>query len=132
MSDRRTFLKSTVAVAAGLALGATNVSAETGPFPSGVVYTAEDPGMWDKKVGSHAPQVSVDGDKLTIETKHPMSADHYIVRHTLVSSDGKVVGYQVFSPDGTPKSTYATPAKGEYFATSFCNLHDFWVTKVTI
>ena len=133
MNDRRTFLKSTLAVAAGLSLGVVgNVSAETGPFPSGVVYTESDPGMWSEKVAIHVPQVSVDGGKVTIETKHSMSEDHYIVRHTLVSGDGRVVGYQVFTPRDTPKSTYAIPGKGEYYATSFCNLHDFWVTKFTI
>ena len=51
MSDRRQFLKMTVAVAAGLAVSGINASAETGPFPSGVVYTEADPGMWKGKVG---------------------------------------------------------------------------------
>ena len=132
MSDRRQFLKTTLAVAAGLAVSGINASAETGPFPSGVVYTEADPGMWKAKVGSHAPQVSVDGGKVTIETRHGMSKDHYIVRHTLVTSDGKVVGSQVFTPEDKPISSYAIPGKGEYYATSFCNLHDFWVTKFTI
>ena len=132
MSDRRQFLKMTVAVAAGLAVSGINASAETGPFPSGVVYTEADPGMWKGKVGSHAPQVSVDGGKVTIETKHGMSKAHYIVRHTLVTGDGKVVGSKVFTPDDKPVSSYAIPGKGEYYATSFCNLHDFWVTKFTI
>ena len=132
MSNRRQFLKTTMAVAAGLAVTGINASAETGPFPSGIVYTEADPGMWKEKVGSHAPQVSVDGGKVTIETKHGMSKDHYIVRHTLVTSDGKVVGFKVFTPEGKPVSSYAIPGKGEYYATSFCNLHDFWVTKFTI
>jgi len=132
MSDRRNFLKSTVALAVGLSLGSIPASAETGPFPSGVVYTEADPGMWSNKVKSHVPQVSTDGGKVTIETNHPMSVDHYIVRHTLVTADGRVVGSQVFTPKDKPKSTYAIPGSGEYYATSFCNLHDFWVTRFTI
>lgn len=132
MSDRRQFLKIALTAAAGVAVGGVNASAETGPFPSGVVYTESDPGMWKKKVGSHLPQVSVDGDKVIIETRHGMSKDHYIVRHTLVAGDGTVIGSKVFTPDGKPISSYAIPGKGDYFATSFCNLHDFWVTKFTI
>ncbi|WP_319584768.1 desulfoferrodoxin family protein [uncultured Pseudodesulfovibrio sp.] len=132
MSNRRVFLKSALALAAGLSLGVHKASAETGPFPSNIVYTADDPGQWDKKVGTHAPQVTVADGKVTIQTKHPMSSAHYIVRHTLVGADGTVLGAQVFTPEDKPESSYDIPAKGEYYATSFCNLHDFWVTKFTV
>jgi superoxide reductase len=132
MNDRRVFLKSALAVAAGLSLGVGRASADTGPFPSGIVYTAEDPGMWAGKVKTHLPEVSVESGMVKVTTRHPMSADHYIVRHTVVSADGKVVGSQVFTPDSKPTSSYANVQKGEYYATSFCNLHDFWVTKFTV
>lgn len=132
MGNRRQFLKSTLVVAAGLTVGANTASADTGPFPSGVVYTKGDPGKWAKKVGSHVPQVMVDGNKVALKTKHGMSDDHYIVRHTLVSADGEVVGSKVFRPDSKPKSEYTVPGKGTYYATSFCNLHDFWVTTFTV
>jgi superoxide reductase len=132
MSNRRIFLKSALALAAGLSLGVGKVQAETGPFPSGIVYTAEDPGMWASKVKTHVPQVRVDGGTVSVQTKHPMSVDHYIVRHTVVSADGKVVGSQVFTPESSPTSTYTITEKGEYYATSFCNLHDFWVVKFTV
>jgi superoxide reductase len=132
MSNRRVFLKSALALAAGLSLGVHKASAETGPFPSNIVYTADDPGQWAKKVGIHAPQVTMADGKVTVQTKHPMSSSHYIVRHTVVGADGKVIGAQVFTPEDKPVSTYDLPAKGEYYATSFCNLHDFWVTKFTV
>lgn len=132
MSSRRNFLKSAFIVTAGLSLGVNEVSAGTGPFPSGIVYTKDDPGMWSKKVGSHAPLTSVNGMDVTVTTEHPMSADHYIVRHTLVSADGTVVGSQTFSPNSNPVSHYVVPRRGVYYATSFCNLHDFWVTKFTV
>ncbi|BCS87131.1 desulfoferrodoxin family protein [Pseudodesulfovibrio sediminis] len=132
MSNRRVFLKSALALAAGLSLGVGKAAAETGPFPSGVVYTADDPGMWAGKVKTHLPQVNVMDGKVTVETMHPQSQKHFIVRHTVVGMDGKVVGTQVFSPDKEPKSSYEITKRGEYYATSFCNLHDFWVTKFTV
>ncbi|WP_207263582.1 desulfoferrodoxin family protein [Desulfovibrio sp. Huiquan2017] len=132
MSSRRIFLKSALALAAGLSLGVRKASADTGPFPSNIVYTAEDPGQWAKKAAIHLPQVSMADGKLTVRTKHSMSADHFIVRHTVVGADGKFFGAQVFTPGDKPVSTYDLPPKGEYYATSFCNLHDFWVTKFTV
>jgi len=132
MADRRQFLKTTLALVAGMTIGAVDASADVGPCPRGLLYSESDPGMWSGKEKSHVPQVSLDGGKVTIETNHPMSNDHYIVRHTLVSADGKVIGAQVFTAEDKPKSTYAIPGKGEYYATSFCNLHDLWVTKFTI
>ena len=85
-----------------------------------------------KKVGSHAPQLTVAGGKVTVFTKHGMSAKHYIVRHTLVLADGTVVGAKTFAPtDAEAKSTFELPAgySGAFYATSFCNLHDFWMTE---
>ena len=132
MSSRRRFLKTTLAVTAGLVLEGSKVIAGSGPFPTGVVYTEEDPGMWSEKVKSHAPQVTISGGQITIETKHGMSKDHYIVRHTLVTNDGKVVGFKVFTPEDKPVSSYEVSGKGQYYATSFCNLHDFWVTQFNV
>lgn len=135
MTTRRNFLKGSMALAAGAAFsGAGQVFAGDG-FPAGIIYTQHNPGKWVKKVGSHAPKVSVQGRKVTILTAHPMSAKHYIVRHTLVSSDGKVLGAKTFYPtDKTAVSTYELSANAgkKFYATSFCNLHDFWVTKFSV
>jgi superoxide reductase len=132
MSDRRVFLKSALALAAGLTLGAGRAEAASGPYPTGIVYTADDPGMWAAKAAIHVPIVTVDGDAVTLLTNHPMSEDHFIVRHTVVSAGGTVVGSQVFTPESKPQSTYIVKEKGEYYATSFCNLHDFWLTRFTV
>jgi len=135
MTDRRDFLKTSAAAATILALGTagTSVAADR-PVYSGIVYTSENPGQWAKKVASHAPQVTVDGDRVTIVTRHPMSATHYIVRHTLVLADGTVVGGTTFSPTDKPESSYTLPAgyKGRVYATSFCNKHDFWLTETAV
>ncbi len=135
MTDRRDFIKGGIVAASALVVGSVNfASAAPAPYTN-IVYTAENPGKWDKKVGSHLPSITVEGSNVTLFTKHGMAAKHYIVRHTLVLEDGTVVGAKVFSGT-TPeaKSSYELPAgyKGKIFATSFCNLHDFWVNEATV
>ena len=135
MNDRRNFLKKSVFLAAGMvaAKSATAfASPAPGDFPSGIVYTKDSPGKWAKKVGSHAPEIKVEGSKVTLTTRHPMSEKHYIARHTLVSADGTVLGSKTFYPsDKSAVSTYELPSGhgSKLYATSFCNLHDFWVTE---
>ncbi len=135
MTDRRNFLKGGLFTASALVLGsATIASAASTPYTN-VVYTADNPGKWGKKVGSHLPSITVEGNKVTLFTKHGMTEKHYIVRQTLVLEDGTVVGGKVFYPtDSEAKSTFEIPAgyKGKIFATSFCNLHDFWVNEAIV
>ncbi len=135
MTDRRSFLKTSAVAVSALALTqAGSALASDNAKYKGIVYTKENPGQWAKKVGSHAPVVTIDGNAVTVETKHPMSEAHFIVRHTLVLADGTVVGGKTFTPKDTPVSTYTLPAgyKGDLYATSFCNLHDFWLTEVKV
>jgi superoxide reductase len=139
MSNRRTFLKSSLAVAAGMAVGQISpVSADSASFPGGIVYTSQNPGKWSKKVGGHVPNVNVEGNKVTVTTTHGMTDEHYIVRHTIVSGNGDVLGEKTFSPsDAEAKSVFELPdAHSKYvwdtttrYATSFCNKHDLWVTE---
>lgn len=89
----------------------------------------------DKKVGSHLPAITTEGNKITLFTKHAMPPKHYIVRHTLVLEDGTVVGGTAFSgTDAEAKSSYELPAayKGKTYSTSFCNLHDFQMNEATV
>ena len=96
MKNRRDFIKSPAAVAIGIAIGAPKkIFAFSGYF-SGMFYTKENPGKWAAKEGRHAPKVNVEGKKVTVETPHYMTEKHYIVRHTLVSEDGKVLGEKTF------------------------------------
>ena len=135
MTDRRDFLKGGVAAASLLAMGSVQSAHASPPAYTNVIYTAANPGKWGKKVGSHLPSVTIEGNTVTLFTKHGMAEKHYIVRHTLVLADGTVVGAQVFSPtDSEARSTYQLPAgyKGKFYATSFCNLHDFWVNEATV
>jgi superoxide reductase len=136
MKTRRQFLKTALITGSAVALSHTRkVSASGGGDLPGIVYTRDNPGRWVKKVGSHAPKVSVKGQTVTIRTAHPMSERHYIVRHTLVSADGKVLGEKTFYPtDKTALSSYQLPenAGTHFYATSFCNLHDFWMTEFSV
>jgi superoxide reductase len=136
MNERREFLKKSALITAGafLATGESVFASESG-FPPGVIYTRENPGMWADKVEIHVPKVRVEGRKVTMQTVHPMTQEHYIVRHTLVTLDGKVLGSKTFYPaDKKAESSYevdSTPGTRLY-ATSFCNLHDFWVKPFTV
>lgn len=136
MTDRRDFIKTTLTVASGMVLGqACTGNAASGALPSNIIYTADDPGQWDKKVGGHLPKVSRDGNKITITTDHGMSEKHYIVRHTLISADGKVLGAKTFAPsDEDAISSFELPegTTSKLYATSFCNKHDLWVSEFTL
>jgi superoxide reductase len=136
MTDRRNFIKTSLIVAGGMAISSTAFAAKKSTTGTkGLIYSKDNAGMWAEKVGSHAPMVEVNGNIITLTTEHGMSERHYIVRHTLVAADGIVLGDKTFYPED-PKavSTYELNegSKGKYFATSFCNKHDFWVTEFEI
>lgn len=132
MNSRRNFMKKTVAVSA-VALTAATIPAmaKANTHANIFAYSKENPGRWEGKAGSHAPVITVKNGLITIETKHGMAPAHYIVKHTLLTADGTVIGEKVFK--GTDKkaiSSYKVIGDSqEYFALSFCNLHDQWVTK---
>lgn len=134
MYDRRDFLK-TAAAASVIALSASPLAfASDAPEFTNIIFTKDNPGRWAGKEGSHAPQVTVTGSKVSVVTKHPMSEAHYIVRHTLVLGDGTFVGAMTFTPSDKPESGYELPAgyKGKIHVTSACNLHDFWLTETMV
>jgi len=134
MNDRRDFLK-TAAAASLLTLTSSRLAfaSEDTSFTN-IIYTKDNPGRWPGKVGSHVPEVTIQGSSVTMVTKHPMSVQHFIVRHSLVLEDGTYVGGTPFTPEDKPESSYELPAgyKGKIYATSFCNLHDFWLNVVTV
>ena len=144
MNNRRKFIKlslstlvaSTASYAGLLHAKETATTKETTKLPllAGFVYTKDDQGKWKGKAKSHAPLVEIKDKKITLTTNHGMSKKHYIVRHTLVTEAGEVVGEKTFSfEDEEAKSTFDLP-KGQttLYATSFCNKHDLWLTVVTV
>jgi len=135
MSSRREFIKGSVVAASLLTLGKVLPAKASAKTLNGVIYTKDNPGKWGKKVGSHLPSITVENSKVTLETKHPMSEKHYIVRHTLVLEDGTVAGAKTFYPDTkNAVSIFDLPAgyKGKIYGTSFCNLHDFWLNEAMV
>jgi superoxide reductase len=99
-----------------------------------VIFTKDDPGHWAGKEAAHVPVATVAGGMLTVKTPHPMSEEHFIVSHSVVLDGGKYLGRAVFTPKDQPVSTHALPAgyKGKVTVTSTCNLHDFWLTSITV
>ena len=138
MHNRRDFLKTTAVAASVLAMSSVPqvFAADTSKTAkyTNIIFTKDNPGMWTGKEGAHAPQVMVTGNKVEVVTKHPMSNEHFIVRHTLVLENGTFVGSKTFTAADKPESSYELPAgyKGKFYATSFCNQHDFWLTETMI
>jgi len=138
MSNRRTFLKTSLLVASGLAVSGKVLAKGKDKMPEfpGVIYSKKDQGMWDGKADSHVPEVTIKGRKVTVYTDHGMSEKHYIVRHTLVTPKGEVLGSKTFYPvvDEDARSYYDIPENfsGKLYATSFCNKHDFWINEFEI
>jgi superoxide reductase len=77
----------------------------------------------------------VEGRNVKVVTPHPMTQKHFIVKHTLVTPEGKFIGEKTFeNTDPAAESAYEVPEgfKGTLWATSFCNLHDLWLTEFTV
>ena len=135
MEGRREFLKGSLVLAGAAVLAsAARGQAET-TFPAGLIYTYESPGRWAGKQGGHAPKVTVEGKTVKVLTSHPMSQKHYIVKHTLMTPEGNVLGEKTFAyTDPAAESSYELPdgVGGTLWVTSFCNLHDLWLTEFTV
>jgi superoxide reductase len=134
-NNRRNLLKLSLATVAGAMLANTpKVLANPANLPIGLIYTRENSGKWAKKVKGHAPIITIEGNKVTIKTDHKMTEKHYIVRHTLVTESGEVIGEKTFaSSDEEAVSSFELPAdKKSFYATSFCNKHDLWVEPFNV
>ena len=135
MKGRREFLKGTLIVAGATIMGRPVPVQAAGTFPVDLIYTKEAPGRWAGKEGAHVPKVTVEGRNVKVVTPHPMTQKHFIVKHTLLTPEGKILGEKTFeNTDAAAKSSYALPEgfKGTLWATSFCNLHDLWLTEFTV
>jgi superoxide reductase len=135
MKGRREFLKGSLVFAGAAAVGSA-VRVQAGiTFPAALIYTKEAPGRWAGKEGAHAPKVTVEGRNVKVVTPHPMTEKHFIVKHTLVTPEGKFIGEKTYaSTNPAAESSYELPEgfKGTLWATSFCNLHDLWLTEFTV
>lgn len=123
-------------VVAGAAMLSTPLLAEAAlPCPVGLIYTKDAPGRWAGKEGAHVPLITVEGRGIKVVTPHPMTREHHIVKHTLLTPEGRVLGEKTFFyTDPVPESSYTLPEgiNGTLWVTSFCNLHDLWFAEFKI
>jgi len=131
--SRRRLAQTVLFGAAAAALPAVASAAPASPEEN-IVFSKDHPGAWAGKEGTHVPVAKADGGMLTVTTPHVMTDAHYIVSHTVVLEDGKLLGRKTFTPKDMPVSTYTLPAsyKGKVTVTSTCNQHDFWVSSLTV
>jgi superoxide reductase len=135
MKGRREFLKGSLALAGAALAGRASEARAAISCQAGLVYTQDAPGRWEGKQGTHAPKITVSGRKVTIVTPHPMTAPHYIVKHSLLKGDGAVLGEKTFAnTDPAAESTHELPEgfAGRLLAVSVCNVHDLWVSETAL
>lgn len=135
MNGRRELLKGSLVFAGAAILGRAVPVQAAGTFPVALIYTREAPGRWAGKEGAHAAKVTMEGRSVRVVTPHPMTPKHFIVKHTLVTPEGKFIGEKTFeNTNPAAESSYEVPEgfRGTLWATSFCNLHDLWLTEFTI
>ncbi len=135
--ERRHFVRTTLAGAASAAVGlaaAPAARAAQTPALHNIVFTENDPGHFAGLQKLHVPIVKVANGVLKVRTPHPMSEAHYIVSHTVVLEDGRFLSRKTFNWHDKPISEHPLPAgfKGTVTITSTCNLHDWWLTRVTV
>jgi len=134
MNNRRNFMKTSLLASAGV-VAAVTTSAACPSSPKNIfAYSTANQGRWEGKAGSHAPVITTKDGKTTVETKHGMADIHYIVKHSIITEEGEVLGENVFFPsDKKAISTYEIKGKHtKLYALSFCNLHDLWVTEFSL
>jgi superoxide reductase len=108
MKGRREFLKGSLVFSGATIVGSAVPAQAAITFPIGLIYTKEAPGRWAGKEAAHAPRVKVEGRTVRVITAHPMSQKHFIVKHTLVTPEGKFIGEK---PLRTPIPTPSPPAR---------------------
>jgi len=132
--QRRNLAKSVVFGAVAVAALPISTQAATADAETNVVFTEGDTGHWAGYESLHVPVVTAASGVLTVKTPHPMNDEHFIVSHSVVLADGTFLGRKTFTSADTPVSTYKLPSgySGGVTVTSTCNLHDFWVKRLSV
>lgn len=99
-----------------------------------LVYSAQSPGRWAGKEPGHVPHMRVqrtdDEVQVQVVTRHPMSADHYIVKHMVLDAQFDILAETLFDYSfDYPQSHHRLKGvSGRLFAVSLCNIHDSWLS----
>lgn len=86
------------------------------------------PNTQDAAVEKHVPEVTVDGNIVTVvvgSTEHPMMPEHHITNIWLETTVG--VQRANLDPEGKPCAVFVLPEGVSAIAAyEYCNLHGFW------
>ena len=99
-----------------------------------LIYSADSPGRWTGKEHGHVPQMRVEriGDEVRVQvvTRHPMTSDHYIVKHMVLDEQFEILAETLFDYSfDYPQSHHRLKGvSGRLFAVSLCNIHDSWLS----
>jgi len=133
--DRRAFIQGSLLAVSTFVAGTATRTEAASKFPTGLVYTQDNPGRWANVVILHTPIVTMDAGRIKIVTPHPMTEKHYIVKHVLLTEDGLVLGEKTFAHTDADAESHYGMIEGFHanlWATSFCNIHDLWLVELKI
>ncbi|WP_443770040.1 desulfoferrodoxin family protein [Anaerostipes sp.] len=89
------------------------------------------PNTTDAAGEKHVPQVTKNGNKITVEIgsiKHPMLEKHYIMVVYIETKNGGQL--HKFKPGDEPKATFTLVDGDEFIAAyEYCNLHGLWKSE---
>ena len=137
--SRRHFIKTTLVGAGASVVVAKSSAANTQTKPlliglGSIIYNAENPGRWAKKVAGHMPQINATGKprEVRVITAHEMTQEHYIVKHMILDANYNFIAEKMFklSEKDSPISSYTIPeGVDQVIAVSVCNKHDVWISE---
>ncbi len=96
----------------------------------GKPMTLLEPKTEDKGMEKHVPEVTVDGDVITVKVgsvAHPMEDKHYIEWVEVITEDR--VLRKFLKPGQEPQAKFICKSK-VLEVRSYCNLHGLWVKKL--
>ncbi|KAG8467789.1 hypothetical protein KFE25_006841 [Diacronema lutheri] len=97
------------------------------------LHTAQDPGEFKDKAGSHVPKIRVKEGKLEVEVAHEMKDEHFIEYIWAKNSeDGSMLGACKLSPSDQPILHVDVPdGVKSVVAFEMCNQHGLWKSDPT-
>lgn len=92
-------------------------------------------GSTDAAVEKHVPEVTVDGDTISVQVgsvKHPMLEKHWITNIWMEYPDGTVEKTTLIPGEEPVAKFYAKGQKGKAAVYEYCNLHGLWKKDIEL
>jgi superoxide reductase len=89
------------------------------------------PNTVDAVVEKHVPDVTVDGDKISVvvgSVEHPMVPEHFIQWICLETDKGTQIKY--LTPEDKPKAVFKVEDETPVAVYEYCNLHGLWKKEI--